>query len=133
MPKQNSYIYGRGRRKTASARIRIFFEKQDFSFLVNDKPAKEYFDTETELKTIQAPLALAGKTDLSVSVRVTGGGKNAQAGAIRLGVARALISKDEKLKTIFKKAGFLTRDSREKERKKFGLKRARRAPQWSKR
>ncbi len=134
MPKStNNYYYGRGRRKTAIARVRLFITKQTFDSLANEKPLEEYFSTEAQQKAIFAPIKMVGLKEHTLSVRVEGGGKNAQADAIRLGVSRALIVMDEKLRPTLKKAGFLTRDPREKERKKYGLKRARKAPQWSKR
>lgn len=131
--KNQKYFYGRGRRKTAIASVRIFPKKQDFDFLVNNQKIDDYFGQEVQINTILAPLKLTGIDEYSISAKVRGGGKNAQADAIKLGIARALTTMDEELKTTLKKSGFLTRDSRKKERKKYGLKKARRAPQWSKR
>ncbi|MFH1749370.1 MAG: 30S ribosomal protein S9 [bacterium] len=134
MPKNiNRYYYGRGRRKTATARVRLFIIKQSFESVVNEKPLEKYFSGEVQQKAIFAPIKMVGLKQYTLSVRVQGGGKNAQADAVQLGTSRALIVMDEKLRPTLKKAGFLTRDPREKERKKYGLKRARKAPQWSKR
>lgn len=121
-----TYWSGIGRRKTAIASIRIFKHKnQDFT--LNGK--------KSELSTsLLAPLELVGKTNtFAISAKVTGGGKVSQLEAVKLGIARALNKFDPEYKTSLKKAGLLTRDSRKKERKKPGLKRARRAPQWAKR
>ncbi|MFC1656859.1 30S ribosomal protein S9 [Patescibacteria group bacterium] len=134
MPKNiNKYYYSRGRRKTAIARVRLYTTKQSFESLVNELPLEEYFSTEVQQKAILAPIKTVGLKECTLSLKVEGGGKNAQADAVQLGISRALIIMDEKLRPTLKKAGFLTRDSREKERKKYGLKRARKAPQWSKR
>lgn len=135
MPKntKNKYYYGRGRRKTAIARVRLYAVKQSFESVVNELPLEKYFSTEVQQKAIFAPIRMVGLKQHTLSVKVKGGGKNAQADAIQLGISRALIVMDEKLRLTLKKAGFLTRDPREKERKKYGLKRARKAPQWSKR
>ncbi len=125
-------FWGTGRRKKAVARVRLVAGKG--AFVVNKRDLDEYFGLET-LKTIaRQPLELTetlGKFDVYVNVQ--GGGFTGQAGAIRHGVARALVKADESLRPALKKAGFLTRDSRMKERKKYGLKAARRAPQFSKR
>ena len=126
------YFYGLGRRKSASARVRVFTSKGEF--MVNNKEAKDYFCPPALAEQALAPIketGLLGK--VAVSARVVGGGMHAQADAIRLGVARALVLLDPEFKPTLKKTGFLTRDPRGKERKKYGLKRARRAPQWSKR
>jgi small subunit ribosomal protein S9 len=127
------FIQKTGRRKTATARVRLVAGKGDV--IINEKNVNDYFsDIYNALNLIKEPLALVGfdkKLDISVNVR--GGGKKSQIEAIRLGIARVLISTDEKLKTTLKKAGFLTRDSRMKERKKYGLKRAHKAPQYRKR
>lgn len=120
-----NYHYGVGRRKTAIARVRIYPGKG--SLIVNGA-AVEPNDT------INAPLTTAGQAGkFDISAVVTGGGMTSQIEAIRLGVARALVELDESLKQGLRKSGFLTRDAREKERKKPGLRRARRAPQWAKR
>lgn len=129
--KAGTYIEGIGRRKTASARVRLTPGKQN-SVMVNDKELAEYFPiAETQL-TVMAPLKMAG-AHFSVTVKVKGGGVKAQADAVRHGIARALILKTPELRKDLKVLGYLKRDPRAKERKKFGLKAARRAPQWSKR
>lgn len=123
-----------GRRKTAVARVKVWPQEQG-QILVNGKDFKEYFkESEFYQKKILAPLSLTENLDkLKIEVLVEGGGKNAQAEAIRLGIARALVLMNPELRPKLKSAGFLKRDPRVKERKKFGLKRARRAPQWQKR
>ena len=123
---------GTGRRKKSVARVRLTAGKG--AFLVNRRPLDEYFGLETLKMEATAPLRLTeleGKFD--VHVNVYGGGFSGQAGAIRHGVARALLQADDSLRIPLKKAGYLTRDPRMKERKKYGLKKARRAPQFSKR
>lgn len=124
--------YGTGRRKKSVARVRLV--PGEGKVLVNDRSLEEYFGLETLKVIVKQPLVLtdtAGKFD--VLCKVAGGGFTGQAGAIRHGISRALLKADEELRTILKKAGFLTRDPRMKERKKYGLKKARRAPQFSKR
>ena len=132
MYNNEAYFYGTGRRKSSVARVRLL--PGTGKVTINGRDIDEYFGLET-LKTIcRQPLALIGaegKYDMIVSVN--GGGVTGQAGAIRHGVARALLEADETLRPELKKAGFLTRDPRMKERKKYGLKAARRAPQFSKR
>jgi small subunit ribosomal protein S9 len=126
------YYEGIGRRKTASARVRIMTGSGDF--VVNGKPAEEYFPRVGDMDHIIAPLQEAemlGKLD--ISVLVNGGGVTGQAGAVRHGIARALLKLDPDLRPKMRKAGFLTRDARMKERKKPGLKRARKAPTYTKR
>jgi len=126
------YFYGTGRRKSSVARVRIY--QGTGSITVNGRDIEEYFGLETLKVIARQPLALTnlnGKFD--IVCRVGGGGVTGQAGAIRHGVARALLQFDEELRGQLKKAGFLTRDPRMKERKKYGLKAARRAPQFSKR
>lgn len=127
------FIQTTGRRKTAVSRVRLI--DGNGNIIVNDKSVREYFsDIYDPEDIIKEPLILVGlDKKFDISARVKGGGKVAQVEAVRLGVARAIISKDEKLKITLKKAGFLTRDSRMKERKKYGLKRARKAPQFRKR
>ena len=127
------YFYGLGRRKTAVARVRLYPGNGEFT--VNGKPATEYFGgRELHQMVIRQPLQLLNMTDrFNVMVRVVGGGPSGQAGAIRHGVARALTRVDAELRPAVKRAGFLTRDPRMKERKKVGLKRARKAPQYTKR
>jgi small subunit ribosomal protein S9 len=127
------YYYAAGKRKTAIARVRLY-PKGKGIVTVNDKPLNEYFKLLTSAGIITSPLKMTGTgKDFDISVRVSGGGISAQADAIRHGIARALLVFNDSLRTTLKKAGFLTRDSRIKERKKPGLKRARRAPQFSKR
>ena len=121
-----------GRRKKAVARVRLI--PGEGNITVNKRSLDEYFGLETLKTVVRQPLTLtetAGRFDVVVSVR--GGGYTGQAGAIRHGIARALVKADEELKSAVKKAGFLTRDPRMKERKKYGLKAARKAPQFSKR
>lgn len=130
---KNRYIEAVGRRKTAVARVRIT-PSSKASFAVNDKDVKEYFVTE-ELQTIAQEAASKSEVGekFTVTVRVTGGGIHAQAEAVRHGLSRALVERDENVKNTLKKLGFLKRDSRQVERKKFGLKKARKSPTWSKR
>jgi small subunit ribosomal protein S9 len=132
-PKKEKYFEGIGRRKTAIARVRLVSQKEkDFS--VNGKPMVGYFPTIELQKTVLSPLALTDCLEqFKVSVRVKGGGISSQAEAIRHGLARALVLFNTEFRKKLKSAGFLKRDPRMRERKKFGLKRARRAPQWAKR
>ncbi|MEG2653658.1 MAG: 30S ribosomal protein S9 [Ruthenibacterium sp.] len=126
------YFYGTGRRKSSVARVRVF--NGTGKITINDRDIDDFFGLETLKLIVRQPLvtaSLEGKFDLVV--RVNGGGVSGQAGAIRHGLARALLLYDENLRPELKKAGFLTRDPRMKERKKYGLKAARRAPQFSKR
>jgi small subunit ribosomal protein S9 len=119
---------GTGRRKTSIARVRIV--PGDGKLIVNGQPMEEYFDTRTQQIIARQPLELTKMTGrFDVIANVDGGGSSGQAGAIRLGLARALIKADPNLRPFLKKAGFLTRDPRMKERKKYGLKKARKAPQ----
>lgn len=130
---KNRYIETVGRRKTSSARVRIS-EAAKNSVLVNDKDVNEYFKTDNLRKIAIEALAVSktpGK--FKITVKVIGGGTNSQAEAVRLGISRALIIDDVLLRGVLKKVGFLKRDPRAKERRKFGLKKARKAPQWSKR
>lgn len=125
-------FYGTGRRKTAVARVRLL--PGQGSFLINGKDIEEYFGYETLKELAKSPLKLTEKLDqYDVNVNVKGGGFTGQAGAIRHGVSRALLEVDENLKPVLKRAGFLTRDSRKKERKKPGFKKARKSSQFSKR
>jgi small subunit ribosomal protein S9 len=123
-----------GRRKTAVARVRVF-PNGDGSVTVNDKDAQAYFgQRDALLATIAAPFRVLDLGNAyNMSVRVVGGGTSGQAGAIRHGLARALVRVNPEWKPALRKAGFLTRDPRMKERKKYGLKRARKAPQYTKR
>ena len=126
------YFYGTGRRKKSVARVRLY--PGTGVVTINGRDISEYFGLETMKLIVNQPFGVTdtvGKFD--VVVNVNGGGFSGQAGAIRHGVARALLSADETYKPLLKKAGFLTRDPRMKERKKYGLKGARRAPQFSKR
>jgi small subunit ribosomal protein S9 len=124
--------YGTGRRKTSIARVRLV--PGEGKVLVNSRPLNEYFGKKTLEMIAKQPLVLTnteGRFD--VLAKVQGGGITGQAGAIRLGIARALLKADNEMRIVLKRAGFLTRDPRMKERKKYGLKGARRAPQFSKR
>ena len=124
--------YGTGRRKTSAARV--FLRKGSGQIEVNGKTLDEFFGRETSRMIVRQPLELTQSADkFDIKVTVAGGGITGQAGAIRLGIARALIEYDESLKTQLRKAGFVTRDAREVERKKVGLHKARRATQFSKR
>ena len=126
------YFYGTGRRKSSVARVRVF--NGNGKITVNDRDIDDYFGLETLKLIVRQPLVLTGNVDkFDIVVRVSGGGVSGQAGAIRHGISRALLQFDESLRPALKKAGFLTRDPRMKERKKYGLKAARRAPQFSKR
>ncbi len=128
------YQEGIGRRKTAVARVRIFSEEKKKEFLVNEKPHSEYFPTLKSQKETTLPLQeldLLGKFRITAIVK--GGGKKAQADAVRHGLARALVEFNEEFRQTLSRAGFLTRDPRMRERKKFGKKRARRGAQWKKR
>ena len=126
------YFYGTGRRKTSVARVRVI--PGTGSITVNGKSAEEYFGLDTLMLIINQPFAVTGtegKFDILCTVK--GGGLSGQAGAIRHGTSRALLQADDNFRAPLKKAGLLTRDPRMKERKKYGLKAARRAPQFSKR
>ena len=125
-------FYGTGRRKSSVARV--YITPGSGKVTINKKDMDDYFGLETLKIIIRQPLEVTGTADkYDVKVTVHGGGFTGQAGAIRHGIARALNKADEDFRPALKKAGFLTRDSREKERKKYGLKKARRAPQFSKR
>lgn len=128
-----NYLYATGRRKRAIARVRLL--PGNGQMIVNGKTAREYFGGRDLLQTtIQQPMRLTGTLErFNVSVRVLGGGMSGQAGAIRHGISRALLKFDEELRPTLKTAKLLTRDARVKERKKVGLKRARKAPQYTKR
>ena len=121
-----------GRRKEAVARVRLV--EGTGSYQLNGRSIDEFFPTRAHRMIVSSPLRLAGKDkDVDVVARIEGGGVSGQAGALRLGIARALIDLDPELRPLLKKEGFLTRDPREKERRKYGLKKARKAPQYSKR
>ena len=126
------YLYGTGRRKESVARVRVYAGTGKIT--INDRDIDDYFGLETLKLIVRQPLAITDTTEkFDIVCRVSGGGVTGQAGAIRHGLSRALLQYDENLRPALKKAGFLTRDPRMKERKKYGLKAARRAPQFSKR
>ncbi|MBQ8893343.1 MAG: 30S ribosomal protein S9 [Clostridia bacterium] len=132
MYNNENYFYGTGRRKSSVARVRLLPGSGNVT--INGRTMDEYFGLETLRMLVRQPLELTGTMGkFDVVVNVVGGGVSGQAGAIRHGITRALIESDETLKSVLKKAGFVTRDPRMKERKKYGLKAARRAPQFSKR
>ena len=127
------YYQGTGRRKSAVARVRLY-PGDDVTIIVNDKPVEEYFSRKRDILHLTEPLeATATQDSFNVTVKVQGGGVSGQAGAVRHGIARALLEVDPNLRPTLRKGGFLTRDPRAKERKKPGLKRARKAPQYTKR
>ena len=127
-----SYFYATGRRKSSVARVRLF--PGEGAIVVNGRPCDEMFPQERFRKMILEPLAVTNNLEkLSVSIKVTGGGCAGQAGAIRLGISRALLVFDKNLRPLLKSSGLLTRDPRIKERKKYGLVRARKAKQYTKR
>jgi len=129
-----TYYEGVGRRKSATARVRLYTEGQLGQVVVNDSPAKEYFTRFGDLESLMEPLEVTELTEnFFVSVHVSGGGDTGQSGAVRHGLARALLKWNAELRPKLRKGGFLTRDPRVKERKKPGLKRARKAPQYTKR
>ena len=130
---ESNYFYGTGRRKSSVARVRVY-ENGTGKITINDRDIDDYFGLETLKLIVRQPLALTDTAEkFDIICRVGGGGVTGQAGAIRHGLSRALLQYDENLRATLKKAGFLTRDPRMKERKKYGLKGARRAPQFSKR
>jgi small subunit ribosomal protein S9 len=130
--KYPQYNYGTGRRKSAVARVFIKSGKGDI--VVNDKPVDQFFSRETGRMVVRQPLVLTERLNsFDIMVNVSGGGESGQAGAVRHGITRALIEFDAALKPILKKAGLVTRDAREVERKKVGLHKARRRKQFSKR
>lgn len=132
MYESNPYFYGTGRRKESVARVRVYAGTG--KIIINGRDIDDYFGLETLKLVVRQPLTLTETTEkLDIVCRVNGGGVSGQAGAIRHGLSRALLQYDENLRPALKKAGFLTRDPRMKERKKYGLKAARRAPQFSKR
>lgn len=127
------FTYAIGRRKQAIAKVRLY-GKGEGTFVVNGKELTKYFPTAILQQAAIRPLSLTNTADqYDASVEVVGGGPRGQSDAVKLGIARALVKADQGYKITVKKAGLLTRDARVKERKKFGLKRARRAPQWAKR
>ena len=124
--------YGTGRRKTSTARV--FVKSGTGSITVNNRPLDEFFGRQTARMIVRQPLELIGMEDkFDINATVTGGGTTGQAGAIRHGLTRALMDYDESLRPALRRAGFVTRDAREVERKKVGLRKARRATQYSKR
>ena len=126
------FFYGTGRRKKSIARVRVYAGSGKIT--INDRDIDDYFGLETLKLLVRQPLAVSGTSEkFDIVCRVAGGGVTGQAGAIRHGLARALLQYDAELRAPLKKAGLLTRDPRMKERKKYGLKGARRAPQFSKR
>ena len=127
-----SYNYGTGRRKSAVARV--FIKPGKGGFVVNDKPVDEFFSRETGRMIVRQPLTLTETlTKFDIMVNVAGGGESGQAGAVRHGITRALIDYDATLRPVLRSAGLVTRDAREVERKKVGLRKARRRKQFSKR
>ncbi len=130
---KRKYIYAVGRRKTSTAQVRLFPGGKG-EIVINGKPYREYFSFLDQYKKIVEPFEAIGKENkFDASIVVKGGGPNGQAEAARLGISRALVKHDEEYKPALRAEGFLTRDPRMKERKKPGLRGARRAPQWSKR
>jgi len=125
-------VQSTGRRKRAVARVR--FRPGTGTITINKRPVEDYFPNDTHRMVLTEPLKVTSMTEsYDIEATIHGGGVSGQAGAMRLGISRALIALDEELRPTLKKAGFLTRDSREKESKKYGLKKARKAPQYSKR
>jgi small subunit ribosomal protein S9 len=125
-------VQSTGRRKRAVARVRL--RPGTGVITANGRPVEEYFPTETHRMIFTEPLKLTETVEVyDIDATVHGGGPSGQAGALRMGISRALVELDEELRPLLKKAGFLTRDSRKKESKKYGLKKARKAPQYSKR
>lgn len=125
-------FYGTGRRKNSVARV--FLVPGEGNVIINNKPIGDYFGRRTLEMVVRQPIELTGAASrFDIQAKVLGGGISGQAGAIKLGIARALIQADPNLRPLLKRAGFLTRDPRMKERRKYGLRKARRAPQFSKR
>ena len=133
--KTGKYFYAVGRRKTSVAKVKLFPGKgEQHAISVNGKSPEKYFPVARLVETVKAPLDTVGEVGkFTVEVKVSGGGTSAQADAVLLGISRALVVFDEELKKILKSKDYLTRDPRKVERKKPGLKKARRAPQWAKR
>ena len=132
MYETNPYFYGTGRRKESVARVRVYAGTG--KIIINGRDIDDYFGLDTLKLIVRQPLTLTETTEkFDIICRVNGGGVSGQAGAIRHGLSRALLQYSDELRPVLKKAGFLTRDPRMKERKKYGLKAARRAPQFSKR
>ncbi len=133
--KSGKYFYATGRRKSSVAKVRIYQDAEKKAIIVNERDYKKYFANNSILvEKVYSPLKLLSlENKFRVSAKVNGGGPNGQAEAIRLGIARALLVLDEEYKKELRASGYLTRDPRKVERKKPGLKKARRAPQWKKR
>lgn len=132
-PAGKRFNYANGKRKTSVARVKLF-ENGTGEITVNEKPLLKFCSVKLHAEVIKSPLKLVGKTkEFDVVVKVLGGGITGQAEAIRHGIAKALVELNPEFRATLKRAGMLTRDARIKERKKYGLKRARRAPQWAKR
>jgi small subunit ribosomal protein S9 len=132
MPPEGKYTYGVGRRKTASAQVRLY-ETGEGAVIVNDRPMEKYFTRHRDREAVIGPLEAVGMGQYTVTAVVSGGGVTGQAGAVMQGLARALVEANPDLRSALRRGGFLTRDPRMKERKKPGLKRARKAPQYTKR
>jgi small subunit ribosomal protein S9 len=126
------YLYGVGRRKTSAAQVRVY-SAGNGAIVVNGKPMDEYFTRPRDRMAVVGPLEVAGLGNFTITAVVHGGGVTGQAGAVMQGLARALVKGNPELRSALRREGFLTRDPREKERKKPGLKRARKAPQYTKR
>ncbi len=132
MAEANQVYYGTGRRKSATARV--YLKRGNGEIIANNRSIEDYFGRETARMIVRQPLVQLGMLDsIDVRVTVSGGGQSGQAGAIQLGIARALVNYDESNRSALRKGGFLTRDAREVERKKVGLHKARKRPQYSKR
>lgn len=132
--KKETYFEAVGRRKSAVARVRLFEKTKGGNIDVNEKDVVIHFPTAELQEIIKSPLKKVGmEKSFYISVKVNGGGVRSQADAIKLGISRALLKVDAELRAVLKPEKFLTRDARVKERRKFGLKKARKAPQWSKR
>ena len=130
---KKKYFYGTGRRKSSVARVRVY-ENGTGSIIINGREIDDYFGLETLKMVVRQPLEATGNTGkMDIVATVAGGGVSGQAGAIRHGISRALVTLNPEYRPTLKAAGFMTRDPRMKERKKYGLKAARRAPQFSKR
>mgnify|MGYP006281160871 FL=1 len=128
----NVQYWGTGRRKTSTARVRLV--PGDGNIIVNDRDVEDYFYRKSQIQDIQGPLEVTNSlNDFDILVNVDGGGLSGQAGAVRHGIARALLNVDKDFRKTLKKEGYLTRDPRMKERKKYGRKKARKSPQFSKR
>jgi len=133
MTTTTKYFYGKGKRKTSTAQVRLY-EKGAGKIMINEKIIQDYVPTEELITLIHAPLKITNTAKkFDISIHVSGGGSSSQAEAMRHGISKALLEFNPELRLTLKKEGFLTRDSRAKERKKPGLRRARRAPQFSKR